>query len=52
LQYQTVVWHTFPVESNFVHVLDIPYVIALNNVGQVLFLVVDDIFVHSSAFSR
>jgi hypothetical protein len=29
-----------------------PCVIALNNVGQVLFPVVDDIFIHSSAFSR
>jgi hypothetical protein len=47
-----VVWHTFLEKSNFIHVPNIPCVIALNNVGQVLFPMVDDIFVHSSAFSK
>jgi hypothetical protein len=52
LQYQAAVWHTFPEKSSFIHVLDISCVSTLNNVGQVLFLVVDNIFVHSNAFSR
>jgi len=47
-----VVWHTILEKSSFIHVPNIPCVIALNNVGQVLFPMVDDIFVHSSAFSK
>ncbi len=51
LQNQAVVWHTFLEKSSFIHIPDIPCVITLNNVGQVLFPVVNDIFVHSSVFS-
>jgi len=46
------VWHTFPKKSSFIHIPDIPCVIALNNVGQVLFLMVDDIFIHSGTFPK